>query len=180
MKNKFQIGETVEVSSKDSNPPNDFVGMVIGYRNGCVQVKDQENDVFDVDEDQCQKYQKVQKGWLSMSPTNRQLVFISDISIVGHTNSDIPTLPTDVVVKRGMLGHYLSREVSYKAGEAITPQHFHRSGENVLFNTKDFNFRVPMSHVQLHNPETGKTSPIRSKFFADPVEEKVTASGEKS
>ena len=105
---------------------------------------------------------------------SRQLVFTSDVSLVGHTTSDIPTLPTDVIVRRGMLGHYLSREVKYKAGEAITPQHFHRSGDNVHFNTKDFGFAVPMAHIQLHNPETGKTVPIRPKFFAPDVEETVT------
>lgn len=53
-KDKFQFGDEVEVLSKDGNPPNDFVGKVIGYKNSYVQVRDQEDDVFDVDEDQCQ------------------------------------------------------------------------------------------------------------------------------
>jgi hypothetical protein len=52
----FNKGDIVEVIANNDDDFNDFCGRVIGYKGeGIVQVKDQEDDVFDVDENQCKK-----------------------------------------------------------------------------------------------------------------------------
>ena len=51
---KFKIGDPVYVTSKEGNPPNEFAGIVIGFKDILIQVRDQEDDVFDCDEDQCE------------------------------------------------------------------------------------------------------------------------------
>ena len=54
-KRLFKVGDIVDVTPKENHPPHEFRGRVIGYRSPqVVQVKDQDDDVFDVDEDQCQ------------------------------------------------------------------------------------------------------------------------------
>ena len=101
------------------------------------------------------------------SHSAREIAFNDDIAIVGDAIStpekEIPILPDDVLVKRGLFGHYLSREIKYKKGDHIRPQHWFRSGDNVHFWTGVLHFRVPINSVSLRNPETGKITPIHSK-----------------
>ena len=73
-------------------------------------------------------------------------------------------MPYDVTIKRGMFGHYLSREVNYKKDDTVRPHHWHRSGDHVYFDTGTFSFTVPIESVQLKNPKTGKIVPIHPKF----------------
>ncbi len=55
----FEKGDTVEVLSNKGDIFNDFCGTVIGYKGdvdeGIVQVRDQEDNVWDVGENQCEK-----------------------------------------------------------------------------------------------------------------------------
>ncbi|MFA7219061.1 MAG: hypothetical protein WC119_00855 [Synergistaceae bacterium] len=52
MKLNDYIGKEVDVWAKEGDDFNDFGGTAIGIRNGHLQVRDQEDDVFEVDEDQ--------------------------------------------------------------------------------------------------------------------------------
>lgn len=52
MKLEDYIDETVDVDAKYEDDFSDFRGTVIGVRNGHLQVRDAEDDVFEVDEDQ--------------------------------------------------------------------------------------------------------------------------------
>jgi len=97
----------------------------------------------------------------------RQLIFQRGVSLVGHTISNLPTLPDDVVISRGMFGHYLSRKVQYNAGDKITPRTFQKTKDKVLFNTRDFSFEVPISDVKLFNTDTGKTTDISPKVYTE-------------
>lgn len=52
----FEKGDGVYVTSNKDDNFNDFFGTVIGYKSaGIVQVRDQDDDVFDVDENQCER-----------------------------------------------------------------------------------------------------------------------------
>lgn len=55
----FEKGDTVEVLANNNDLFNDFCGTVIGYKgnvnDGIVQVRDQDDDVWDVGENQCEK-----------------------------------------------------------------------------------------------------------------------------
>jgi hypothetical protein len=52
----FNKGDIVEVIANNNDDFNDFCGMVIGYKGeGIVQVKDQEDSVWNVGENQCEK-----------------------------------------------------------------------------------------------------------------------------
>lgn len=52
----FEKGDTVEVIANKDDPFNDFCGTVIGYKGGgIVQVKDQDDNVWNVGENQCEK-----------------------------------------------------------------------------------------------------------------------------
>jgi len=50
----FSIGDEVEVIANINDIFCDFMGTVIGIKgNNIIQVRDQDDDVFDVDADQC-------------------------------------------------------------------------------------------------------------------------------
>ena len=50
----FDRGDTVEVLANKGDNFNDFCGDVVGYKSqGIVQVKDQDDNVWDVGENQC-------------------------------------------------------------------------------------------------------------------------------
>jgi hypothetical protein len=52
----FEIGDIVDVIANKDDIFNDFFGRVIGYKEeGIVQVKDQDDNVWDVGENQCAK-----------------------------------------------------------------------------------------------------------------------------
>jgi hypothetical protein len=52
----FEIGELVDVIANKDDNFNDFMGTVIGYKEeGIVQVRDQDDDVWDCGENQCEK-----------------------------------------------------------------------------------------------------------------------------
>ena len=55
----FDAGDMVEVLANVDDIFNDFCGTVIGYKgnpdDGIVQVRDQDDDVWDVGENQCEK-----------------------------------------------------------------------------------------------------------------------------
>ena len=52
----FEIGDTVEVLANKDDIFKDFCGIVIGYKEeGIVQVRDQDDNVWDVGENQCEK-----------------------------------------------------------------------------------------------------------------------------
>ena len=51
---QFQMGDIVNVKSVNNNPPHDFTGTVIGFKGKTIQVRDQDDDFFDVEYSQCQ------------------------------------------------------------------------------------------------------------------------------
>lgn len=52
----FEKGDEVHVLANKDDNFNDFFGTVIGYKSeGIVQVKDQDDNVWDVGENQCEK-----------------------------------------------------------------------------------------------------------------------------
>jgi hypothetical protein len=52
----FEIGDTVDVLPNKDDNFNEFCGTVIGYKSeGIVQVRDQDDEVWDVGENQCEK-----------------------------------------------------------------------------------------------------------------------------
>ena len=52
----FEIGDIVDVLPNKDDSFNEFYGTVIGYKSeGIVQVRDQDDDVWDVGENQCEK-----------------------------------------------------------------------------------------------------------------------------
>ena len=60
MKNKinglFEKGDVVEVLANKNDIFNDFCGTVMEYvSNGILKVRDQEDDVFQVGENQCER-----------------------------------------------------------------------------------------------------------------------------
>jgi len=115
---------------------------------------------------------------MSFSNINqRQLVFLSDVSITGHTivnsEKDTAILPSDITIKRGLYGCYLSRKMRYNKGEMIRPKNWHRSGDHVDFNAGHFSFSVPMESVAMRNPDTGKVIAIKQKFEHNEQKEEV-------
>lgn len=51
----FERGDLVEVLANKGDEYNDFAGIVVGYKGkGIVQVRDQEDNVWDVGENQCE------------------------------------------------------------------------------------------------------------------------------
>jgi hypothetical protein len=51
----FEKNDMVDVIANKGDNFNDFAGVVVGIKeNGIVSVKDQEDDVFDVGENQCE------------------------------------------------------------------------------------------------------------------------------
>ena len=94
------------------------------------------------------------------------LIFKTDISTIGSAISTsqrpIPEGVNDLTIKRGLFGHYLSREVKHKAGDVIHPQHWFRNGDHIIFWTRDLSFSVPMSAVELKT-ESGKILQINSR-----------------
>lgn len=52
----FEVGDRVEVQANKDDIFNDFCGEVIGYKeDGIVEVRDQEDNVWDCEENQLQK-----------------------------------------------------------------------------------------------------------------------------
>ena len=52
----FEVNDTVEVLANKNDIFNDFCGTVIKIKkDGIVQVRDQEDDVWDCGENQCEK-----------------------------------------------------------------------------------------------------------------------------
>ncbi len=52
----FKIGDNVEVLANNGDMFYDFVGTVIGFQeNGIVKVRDQDDDVWNCNENQCYK-----------------------------------------------------------------------------------------------------------------------------
>ena len=52
----FEVGDIVDVLPNIDDPFDEFCGTVIGYKSeDIVQVKDQDDDVWDVGENQCEK-----------------------------------------------------------------------------------------------------------------------------
>ena len=45
--NKYKINDLVRVEPKANDTFNEFAGYIIGYRNGNVQVKDLDDNVYD-------------------------------------------------------------------------------------------------------------------------------------
>lgn len=56
--NDFPIGTVVDVSADGDTVLNEFQGIVIGYRDNWIQVRDQEDSVFD-----CDRAQLAVAGW---------------------------------------------------------------------------------------------------------------------
>ena len=53
----FKIGDNVEVLANNDDIFHDFIGTAIGFKeNGIVQVRDQDDDVWDCSVNQCTKY----------------------------------------------------------------------------------------------------------------------------
>ena len=52
MTNKFPVGAEVDAKPKDNDFAHEFTGHVISHNKGYIQVRDQENNVFDCDPDQ--------------------------------------------------------------------------------------------------------------------------------
>jgi len=50
MKNKFPIGSEVTATPKDGDFANEFTGIVVSHNKGYIQVRDQDDNVFDCDE----------------------------------------------------------------------------------------------------------------------------------
>ena len=117
---------------------------------------------------------------MAFSTSRCALVFKTDISTIGSAVStsqrQIPEGTNDLTVKRGLFGHYLSREVKHKAGDVIRPQHWLRNGDNILFWTKDLSFSVPMSSVELKT-ESGKIIQIHPKNGCEVDSEVVATEG---
>jgi vesicle coat complex subunit len=52
----FDKGEQVEVLANQDDDFNDFLGTIVGYAGeGILQVKDQDDNIFEVGENQCKK-----------------------------------------------------------------------------------------------------------------------------
>jgi hypothetical protein len=62
MNKNFPVGSSVIATPKDNDFANEFTGTVISHNKGFIQVKDQEDNVFDCDPDQLTLEVKDTKG----------------------------------------------------------------------------------------------------------------------
>ena len=56
--NPLKIGNSVFVNTDFNYEVNDFLGTVVGTRNGDMQVEDQDGDVFEVCSDDIELYEE--------------------------------------------------------------------------------------------------------------------------